>query len=70
MLEVAVAETKDSILVLVGGGLQPEAVQHLKAEGYKKLIKKAVRYHGADHDLAHEAIQELKQARSFLIETA
>lgn len=66
MLEVAVAETKDSILVLIGGGLHPEAVQHLKAA--KRLTKKAS--HGYDHDLAQEAIEELKRARAFLIETA
>ena len=68
MLELAVEETKDSILVLVGGGLHPEAVQHLKTA--KRLTKKAVGRHGYHHELAQEAIQELKRARTFLIETA
>lgn len=68
MLELAVEETKDSILVLVGGGLHPEAVQDLKTA--KRLTKKAVGRHGYHHELAQEAIQELKRARTFLIETA
>jgi len=67
-LELAVEETKDSILVLVGGGLHPEAVQHLQAA--KRLTEKAVGSHGYHHELAQEAIQELKRARTFLIETA
>ena len=65
-LRLAVAETDDSIFVLAGGGLHPEAVNHLKEA--RRLTEKAT--HGAfsKRDLIRDAIREQQRARALLIE--
>ncbi|MFQ5960357.1 MAG: hypothetical protein ACE5MG_03100 [Candidatus Methylomirabilales bacterium] len=65
-LKLAIAETKDSILVLKGGGLHPDAVAHLKKA--KKATKKATRSWFSRRAYTREAIQEQKKARALLIE--
>jgi len=67
-LDRAVAETEDSITVLSGGGLHPEAVKHLKealrlAEKAQCSIFQKSRY-------AREAIAQQEKARDLLIETS
>jgi mono/diheme cytochrome c family protein len=68
LIDLAVAETKDSIGVLAGAGLHPEAVKHLKSA--KKLEKKAGRSLFFRKKYVDEAIEALKMARSELIETS
>jgi mono/diheme cytochrome c family protein len=68
LIDLAIAETKDSIGVLAGAGLHPEAVKHLKSA--KKLEKKAGRSLFFRKRYADEAIEALKKARSELIETS
>ena len=64
----AVDETKDSISVLEGGGLHPEAVAHLREA--KRLTKKASRSFFFRKKLTREAIDEQRKARAFLVESS
>ncbi len=64
--KLAIAETKDSIMVLEGGGLHPDAVAHLKEA--KRLTKKALRSWFFPSANTREAIEEQKKARALLIE--
>lgn len=66
LLKIAIADTKDSIMVLESGGLHPEAVAHLREA--KRLIKKAERSWFFREANTRGAITELKKARTFLIE--
>lgn len=68
LLQRAVSETKDSIRVLQGGGLHPEAVAHLKKT--KRLIKKAARGFFFKSQRIRKAIEQQEKARAFLIESA
>jgi copper homeostasis protein CutC len=67
-LERAVGETKDSIRVLEGGGLHPDAVAHLREA--KRLTKKASRSLFFRKKLTREAIDEQLKARAFLVESS
>jgi mono/diheme cytochrome c family protein len=67
LLDLAIAESEDSIGVLKGGGLHPEAVQLLKES--KKLIKKAKRRLFSRGRYAREAIEKQEDARNELVET-
>jgi copper homeostasis protein CutC len=67
-LERAVEETKDSIRVLEGGGLHPDAVTHLREA--KRLTKKASRSLFFRKKLTREAIDEQRKARVFLVESS
>lgn len=67
LLEQAVSETQDSIKVLDGGGLHPEAVTHLRKA--RKLAQKAARSFFRRTALTHEAIDEQRNARAQLSET-
>ena len=60
--EQAGFETEDAILVLVGGGVHPEAVAHL--EDALELIERS---RGRGHGLARRAIRTLKRARAELV---
>jgi len=62
----AIHETDDSIMVLAGGGLHPDAVAHLKES--RRLIKKAIKKHSSSTGLLEEAISEQKMARAEIIE--
>jgi len=64
----AVHETKDSISVLEGGGLHPDAVAHLREA--KRLTKKASRSLFFRKKLTREAIDEQRKARAFLVESS
>jgi mono/diheme cytochrome c family protein len=64
-LTIAVAETGDSIRVLAGGGLHPEAVQHL--ENALALTRKAARGSFSRRELARQAIAEQNKARDRLV---
>jgi hypothetical protein len=67
LLDLALAEPRDSSMALKGGGLHPAAVKFLKES--KKFIKKAKRslfYRGR---YAGDAIEKLKAARDELVET-
>jgi hypothetical protein len=66
LLELAVADTKDGIGVLIAGGLHPQAVAHLKAA--KHLARRAARSHFSRRHHAAAAIRELEQARGEMIE--
>jgi hypothetical protein len=63
----AVHETQDSIGVLAGGGLHPEAVARL--EEAERLAKKAGRSPFFAHSRIRKAIEEQKEARSLLVES-
>lgn len=67
-LERAVAETKDSIMVLKGGGLHPDAVAHLKEA--KKLTKRAARSVFFRRKHTKNAIREQEKARALLVESS
>jgi hypothetical protein len=67
-LKHAVSETKDSIMVLEGGGLHPEAVAHLREA--KRLTKKASCSLFFRKKLTREAIDEQLKARAFLVESS
>jgi mono/diheme cytochrome c family protein len=67
LLRRAGKETADSITVLSGGGLHPEAVAHLDAA--KSLIKRAVHSYVRRARLVREAIQAQEKARAQMIET-
>jgi len=68
LLRRALAETKDSIRVLEGGGLHPDAVAHLRKA--KRLTEKAARslFFKGKHTRA--AIREQEKARAFLVESS
>ncbi len=66
LLGLAVADTKDGIGVLIGGGLHPQAVAHLKEA--KHRTRRAARSHFSRRSRAAAAIRELKQARATMIE--
>jgi mono/diheme cytochrome c family protein len=66
LLGLAVADTKDGIEVLVGGGLHPQAVAHLKEA--KHLTRRAARSAFSRRRHAAAAIRELEQARGEMIE--
>ena len=68
LLKRAVSETQDSIKVLDGGGLHPEAVAHLQKA--KELAEKAHCSFFRRRGLTQEAIDELRNARSLLIVTS
>ena len=65
-LERAVHETADSIRVLEGGGLHPEALPHLQEA--KMLTEKAARSHFLRRKDIEAAIREQERARAILIE--
>lgn len=67
LLKLAIAETKDSIMILKGGGLHPDAVAHLKKA--KRSEKKAERSWFFRKTNTRNAITELKKARALLVET-
>jgi mono/diheme cytochrome c family protein len=68
LLKRAVSETQDSIKVLDGGGLHPEAVAHLqKAE---ELAEKAACSIFRRRGLTQQAIDEQRNARAQLIEAS
>lgn len=59
-------ETDDSILVLVGGGLHPVAVAHLKEA--RRLTQKAIENQSSQISLIEQAITEQEKARADIIE--
>jgi hypothetical protein len=67
LLGRAVHETQDSIMVLAGGGLHPDAVAHLQdAEG---LVKKAARSVFFRRSRIRKAIDAEKRAKGLLVES-
>ncbi len=68
LLDLALAETNDSIMVLIGGGLHPSAVKFLKES--RKLIKKARRRWLSKGRFAQEAVEKQKAARDDIVETS
>jgi mono/diheme cytochrome c family protein len=68
LLDLALAETGDSSMVLKAGGLNPAAVKLLRKS--KKLIKKAKRSLFRKGRYAREAIEAQKAARDELVETS
>ena len=68
LLELAIQETEDSIQVLFGGGLHPDAVMHLeKARDYTKKAKRRVFFRKRN---AEKAIEEQRNARNELVEVS
>ena len=65
LLDQAAAETKDSITVLSGGGLHPQAVKHL--EEALRLTNKARCSWFSKSRLARQAIEEQQKARNELV---
>ena len=63
----AADETADGIRVLAGGGLQPQAVAHLKKA--EELSKRAACSWFFRERLTREAVSELEQARAQMIES-
>jgi mono/diheme cytochrome c family protein len=68
LLQRAVSETRDSIKVLDGGALQPEAVAHLHKA--KELAEKAACSFFRRRGLTQQAIIEEQNARAQLIEAS
>jgi len=68
LLKRAVSETQDSIKVLDGGGLHPEAVAHLQKA--KELAEKAACSFFRRRGLTEQAIDEQRNARAQLIEAS
>lgn len=68
LLDQAAAETEDSIAVLSGGGLHPDAVKHL--EEALRLTQKARCSWFSKSRLARQAIEEQEKARNQLVETS
>jgi hypothetical protein len=66
LLELAVAEIKDSISVLAGAGLHAPAVAHLKEA--KRLTNRATNSIFSRRSLARAAIGELDKARAQMVE--
>lgn len=67
LLRRALNETDDSIRVLVGGGLHPQAVAHLRKA--QELTKGAIRSWFSRVRLTEEAIGEQQKARAQMIES-
>ncbi len=65
LLRRAVRETEDSVQVLEGGGLHPEAVAHLRQAS--RLTDKAARSWLFKRKLTRDAIREQEKARAFLV---
>ena len=68
LLDRASAETEDSISVLAGGGLHPDAVKHLKES--LRLINKARRSIFSKSRRARQAIEQQEKARDKMVETS
>jgi mono/diheme cytochrome c family protein len=68
LIDQAVAETEDSIAVLSGGGLHPEAVTHLKEA--LRLTKKAQRSFFFKSQNARDAIVQQEKARDEMVGTS
>ena len=68
LLNRAVSETQDSIKVLDGGGLHPEAVAHLQRA--KELTEKAACSFFRRRGLTQQAVDEQRNARAQLIEAS
>jgi hypothetical protein len=69
LLEQVIQETEDSITVLSGAGLHPEAVAHLRKA--RRLIENAVTgSFFSRRSLARQAISEQKKAREQLVESS
>jgi cytochrome c peroxidase len=68
LLDQAAAETEDSIAVLSGGGLHPEAVTHL--EEALRLTQKARCSWFSKSRLARQAIEQQQKARNELVATS
>jgi hypothetical protein len=66
LLRRALAETQDSVGVLEGGGLHPEAVAHLREAS--RLTKKAARSLFFRRRHTQGAIREQQKAKAFLVE--
>ncbi|MCK5417793.1 MAG: hypothetical protein KAI93_04785 [Desulfobacterales bacterium] len=66
LLDRAAAETEDSIAVLSGGGLHPEALKHLKEA--LRLTEKAQCSFFSKSRYAREAIEQQTKARDVLVE--
>jgi len=67
LLRRAIRETEDSIQVLEGGGLHPEAVAHLKRA--HRLTRNAARSIFFQGKHTRDAIREQKEARALLVES-
>lgn len=65
-LRIAVAETDDSIAVLAGGGLQPDAVAHLREA--RRLTERAAGSLFRRGSLVRDAIVEQARARAEILE--
>jgi mono/diheme cytochrome c family protein len=68
LLDRAAAETEDSIAVLSGGGLHPEALKLLKEA--LRLTEKAQCSFFSKSRYAREAIEQQEKARNLLVETS
>jgi hypothetical protein len=66
LLARAIRETDDGIQVLLGAGLHPQAVQHLKAA--LQLIESASAGRSYDRSKIQQAIQELERARNEMLQ--
>ncbi len=66
LLGLAIADIRDGIDVLTGGGLHPQAVAHLKEA--KQLARRAARSPFSRRGQARSAIRELELARAEMIE--
>ena len=66
LLTRAIRETEDAIQVLVGGGLHPQAVGHLKSS--LQLIEKASAERSPKRSQIQEAIQEQEKARDEMVQ--
>jgi len=66
LLERAVSETGDSLRVLEGGGLHPDAVAHLRAA--RRMAEKAVRSVFFNRKHTEAAIRDQKKARAVLVD--
>ena len=68
LLERAIHETEDGIMVLTAAGLHPDAVAHL--EEARRLIKKAVGSLFSRRGLAQKALREQEKARDQLVQSS
>ncbi len=66
LLRFAIEETDDSIRVLAGGGLRPQAIAHLQAA--KRLTERAASSLFSRGRLTGEAIREQERARAEIVE--
>jgi len=66
LLQRAAAETGDSIRVLEGGGLHPDAVAHLRDA--RRMAEKAVRSVFFNRKHTEAAIRDQKKARAVLVD--